>query len=688
MDAAVEEVRLETGVEGSRRLPAEVRVAERLEGLAIHRGIAEEVGETAGLAHAHAGQGAVGREGLVAVLAPGDLELEIIQPAVGGGHEGLVGDGPGGAHGREVAPLVLASEHGGTVTTEGGVEMVPVVEGVDHTGEIAHVRMQGIGRRGDVVHTGVREAIDAEGSVSKAGEVLAGLAVAFAALGVPRIHQGSAHVVLAELAGVGEDVVDDIGQIRRVGDAAVGLVQVGIECRRGVSGLAVGHVHEVGLVRETVGVAQALVVVAGQAVGQALHPGDVDVQGAAEGGIGGAVDHVAAVVHIPKRVDRVGFLAVHVLAHGHAVGEGRRAPRGDADRRVVRTDAVVLGLGVVEVEAELDVLGDRGVDAAGDGLAHELVPLDEVLVVVEGGAEQVVHVLGGAGDVQGVVLTDAGLADVVNPVRGFAGVIVRLFDRSQEGEVVQGAAVTRVEEFDVAVAVPELRGVVLLDEGDGTLEGDHRLAYLALLGGDHDGAVRSLGAVGGQGGGVLHHAHRLDGVGVDVHQTAFEDHAVQDDQRHAAAGDGLLAADLHARARTGDAGLGDLDAGGHAAEEIHRVRLRRVRDRRVSDLDRRDGSGEVLTLDRTVADDHGFFEHFGVLFQDDVETGLVSHGNRLGNVADGGDFEDGVCGHAQGEVAVDIRHRAGGRAPDDDSYADERFAVGVRHLAGNLTRLG
>ena len=136
------------------------------------------------------------------------------------------------------------------------------------------------------------------------------------------------------------------------------------------------------------------------------------------------------------------------------------------------------------------------------------------------------------------------------------------------------------------------------------------------------------------------------------------------------------------------AGLGDLDAGGHATEEIHRVRLRRVRDRRVSDLDRRDGSGEVLTLDRTVADDHGFFEHFGVLFQDDVETGLVSHGDRLGNVTDGRDFEDCVGGHAQGESAVDIRHRAGGRAPDDDSYADERFAVGVRHLAGNLTRLG
>ena len=374
--------------------------------------------------------------------------------------------------------------------------------------------------------TSVGEPVDAQGRIAQAGEILAGLTVALRLLRVAGVHQGSAHIMLAEFPGIGKDVVNDIGQGAGIADATARLVQVLVEGLGGISRFPFRHIHEVGLMRETGGMGNPLVVVAGQPVGKTPHPGDVDIQGAAQGGVGGAVHNVTAIVNVPERVLRVGFLAVHIFTHGDTVGEGGSTPRGDSDRRVVRADAVVLGLRIVEIEAQLDVLGDGRVDAASKGLAHELVPLNEVLVVIEGGSEKVVHAVGSAGHVQGVVLLNTGLGNIFHPVGPFALVVLCLLDRAEPVDCAGGETVTRVIEFDVAVTVSKFRNVVLLHQCHGTPEGDHRFADHTLLGGNHDGAVRSLGTVRCQGGSILHHAHGLNGIWGDIVQITLENHAV------------------------------------------------------------------------------------------------------------------------------------------------------------------
>ena len=438
---------------------------------------------------------------------------------------------------------MLLAEHGGTITAERGVEVILIPEGIIHTGQIADIRVQGVGRSADIHRTRAAEVPDTEVGVAQTGEILTGHAVTLALVGVAGIDKRGVDVMIADFPVIGKDVVDDPGSIDGMGDASVRLVEEFVEFGRGIAGLAERHVHPVGLVREVTDDGLAAGEVAGQAIAETLHPGNLDVQVAAEGSAVSAGLIVAAVIDVPKRVHRVEFLSVDVFAHA-AVGEFRLAPRRGTGGRIVGTDTVVLGLGIIEVHAEADVIRHRGVDAAGDGLADELIALDEADIVVEGSADHVIHPVGCAGNIQGVLLLDTGLGDILDPVRLLAGIVIGKFQFAEEGGGSGIQVVAVVQEFEILVTVTVIRVVVLLGQTHVRAEIDHRLTLLALLGGDHDHAVGGLGTVSSQGGGILHDTHGLDHVRVDVVEATLEDDTVQHDERHAAASDRLLAADL------------------------------------------------------------------------------------------------------------------------------------------------
>ena len=290
METALQEVGLETAVPGSGGLPGEGRVAQGGELLAPVGGAAVIVGNLAALGHGDGGQGAVRSQGLGAVLTPGELELEEVQP-LDVLHEFFVGDRPGGAEGREVAPLVLGTEHGGTVAADGGVEVVGVLEGIDETGQVTHVRVQDIG--GIVHHLGVRvaQAVPAGEGVAGFREALAGDALAGGFRAVAGVHQGGVHVVLAEGTGVGKDGIHDPVLAQGVADGTAGGGQVVVLGGLTLAFQVIGEEGDgVVLVGEAVVLGLHLGVGGVHLEVEALHPGDVDAHITAQ------VQVVAAVV--------------------------------------------------------------------------------------------------------------------------------------------------------------------------------------------------------------------------------------------------------------------------------------------------------------------------------------------------------------------------------------------------------
>ena len=277
---------------------------------------------------------------------------------------------------------------------------------------------------------------------------------------------------------VGEDVVEDPRKALRVVLVTARLGEVLVEYLSGV--FHISRLDEVLLMSELTckGVAES--VVTGDLVAEALDPRELHLDVTADGGRVSVVLGVNAVVHVPKRVGR-GLLdrSDDVLAVA-AVRHRRLSVRRESTA-VGRTDTVILGRGPVEVETCADVLGDLGGKTRGDGLTDEGVTLDEVGVVSVGSAEEVVHTLCSSGDVEGVVLLDTGLLDIVVPVSDLTLLVVLEFEVAHPGCRSLGKALTVVDHLDVVLSVTELGGVVLLNEGDSTAEVDHRLSDLSLL---------------------------------------------------------------------------------------------------------------------------------------------------------------------------------------------------------------
>ena len=252
--------------------------------------------------------------------------------------------------------------------------------------------------------------------------------------------------------------------------------------------LGVGHVHP---------------------VVQAFDPGNVDADVAAEVEVEAAVVLLAADLGLPQRVDGGGVDAFDIVAEGLAVRQVRFHVRGLVDIGA-GGDVVVHGVGVCHVGTDLDVLRNMGAEVHRGVVADEVVAHHDTLLVGVAEGDVIVGVLRTAGEAEVVVLRVARAGDHVIPVGRAAFVVVGLLEEGHPrgvGQVLDAAAGVAV--LDVVFRGEEALAVGGPGELVGSREGDHRLAFLALLEGDHDHAVhavRGLGTVGGQGGRVLEDA--------------------------------------------------------------------------------------------------------------------------------------------------------------------------------------
>ena len=615
--------------------------------------------------------------------------------------EGLVADGPGGGHGREVTPAGLLGELGGVVGVgaDDTGHAVTVVIGVDHTTVVrqlgAHVRgvadvLGGVG--GQVVDVAEVRRITLEDVRTIGGDAR----VVAVALGVG--HTGHrVDGVLAERAVEVHEVLPLI---------VVARVDVGGDVV--VRGLGHG--------RQPVGSGEAVAGVLGDAVtetgrdGQALERGEVGHHGTAE------VDTFAGVVGLVSLEQRVtgGFLQVA----GSAV---EVVVVGRVSRDVVAGGVVLLhgARGVfqlADVSRSQRVEGDHGVQhgtvTGGDGLAAPLLdgvvggdvePLEQLIVsvdlggqtlvdilladddtvlvdIVEGGEEMTLVVATLEGDA--VLLAPAGSEHRVIPV----GILSVIFVGVQE-ILVDVADVGLV--FDVVLGAEDVGFLAQGLEGEAAVVGDAGVAVVgsAALGGDEDDTVTCLRTVDSGGGSVLQDLHGLDHGRIEV-LDVIHLQTIDDEERSDRTGVRGITADTDRSTLTrSTGGVDDLDTGSLTLEGGGSVRRGAVLQ--VFRAHGGDGTGQVALLLDAVTDNHGLFEHLSVLLEDDVVIGLAPDDESLALVADALDGDVGSGRDTQGESSVNVRGCADAGITDhSDSSANDGLTAGVYDFAADGSVLG
>ena len=126
--------------------------------------------------------------------------------------------------------------------------------------------------------------------------------------------------------------------------------------------------------------------------------------------------------------------------------------------------------------------------------------LDDTLLVGIAAADVVAELVTAAGHAQLVVLGDAGLVSVVEPV----GLVL---------EARRDVDIEFLRVFAVLIHIQDIKGTRHV--GHAHVGGEihpRRLVAAALLGGDEHNAVRRAGTIDCRGGGVLEDLHRLDVV--------------------------------------------------------------------------------------------------------------------------------------------------------------------------------
>ena len=195
----------------------------------------------------------------------------------------------------------------------------------------------------------------------------------------------------------------------------------------------------------------------------------------------------------------------------------------------------------------------------------------------------------------------------------------------------------------------------------------------ALLGGDEHHAVGGAGTVQGGGSRVLQDGDRLDVIGVDVGDRSVERNAVHHIERSAVGVDGTETTDTDAAGGTRLAGCrGELHAGGNTFEGVGGIGHRA--DFQLLAVERSGRSGEVFLVDRTVGNDHKFFQAFRVGCQHDVDHAAAFHGSFLVEVADGAEDKNSISRHRNCVVAVCVGSGTGHGAFDLDRSERNAFA--------------
>ena len=195
-------------------------------------------------------------------------------------------------------------------------------------------------------------------------------------------------------------------------------------------------------------------------------------------------------------------------------------------------------------------------------------------------------------------------------------------------------------------------------------------AGLRTLRGDEDNAVRTAGTVDGGGGSVLQNVDGLDLFRRDVRKRSG--HAVDEDERVVALGDGVTTTDADGRGGT----RGTRTRGNANAGETSLDGLGRIGDRHLGDLlagDRSDGTRQVATLDLLVTDENDFVQEKGILFEGEVERSLSRGRGELDVlVTHAGNDNCRICRHVEFVLTIQIGNGTVLGALDHHSGSDDR----------------
>ena len=224
-----------------------------------------------------------------------------------------------------------------------------------------------------------------------------------------------------------------------------------------------------------------------------------------------------------------------------------------------------------------------------------------------------------------------------------------------------------------------------VDTGTG-LEGNLRLALLTALGGHEDDTVRTAGSVQSRRGGILQNSDALDIVPVDGRKdvgTLNGGRTVDDDEGVGVVrGGGADTTDTDTHIQTGltvddrslkTRNLAFQSAGNGTLSLDDDVLL----------IDRRDGTGQILFLRGTIGDIDELVEHLGVIGECNVYDGTGTGNNFLVCESDAREDKGSSGPDIQAIGSIQVCHRSGGGALDEDAHARDRFTLSIRHLTGD-----
>ena len=614
------------------------------------------------------------------------------------------------------------AELGSTIVTVGEGDHVAILEGVVETGHVgSHLRL-GQGVEGGLAVAGVGAVSEAPPLLGhthadgREGDLLAGHGVELGVHTVPGLlEEGDVDGVVAELAVVGDDVVQGPGEVLvGVGGDEVDLAGL---CR--ADGTIAGHVF--------VGLAEAELRTEGGAEGQAFeglpHLAEVEVGVEGSGEVVGEVGEFGLAVFVHdggvevvavREEDDVSVAVIRDGVGEEGLGLGAQGPRDGVGGAAGAVDTVLLvAEACVDGAAHGEPLERGDVDAGTEGIAVVFLADGGALVVHITEGHVSLHAVGTAGGAEGVLVGDTDAVGELMPVGGGhlgripgggalsgvplvecqapaledvlpCGVGEALDDDTVMVDVDVGGVAGDVGEAGI-VAGPATPDEFLFGghEGDlledllggecaGVVEGE--LAVLTTIGGDEDDTVAASCTVDGGCGGVLEDVDGLDILRVDhVEADGLRDDTVDDDER-AAGRETIRTTDLDGTGGTRTSVVADHDAGGLTLEGFDSIE-----DRVLEEFFRfhgDHGTGHVALTHGTVTDGHRFFKHQAVVLEGDGH--VVGGFDPLGHIADAGNFQNSSGSDAKFEVTVEVRDDTIGGAGHEDGGSDNRLAVGIQ----------
>ena len=648
VDAVLQEVEVETDVGLHLLLPVDAGIGDIGRTLAVTE---------AGRHFAHAGLPGAAADVGVTGLSPAETDLTVVQGDAMRQvlEERLVGETPGDREGMERRPAVIGTEVGRAVIPEGIGRQITVIIVVGLTGEErGHRGGAETGTRGCILRRSELDIVDLVRRETRGRDTQV---VPSGFPGFLTRHRTDA--VLAEGIGIGQVVLQ--GPVH----AGVALLAHGVR-----TALPAAEVHHrlVGVRRGIGNVETDLAPVHDMldgrkfrihVAGEFLAHQQVLVQHRQGNRVGGGV----------TLADGRGIVAVQVIDRNVRIGG-----QGIEDDTLVTVGQlqVVVGDRIRGVQAQLEPALELRIQVRTEGQTVEVGTDDGTFLV----HERTGHV------VLDLVRTALG-ADLVLVLEGRAEhLVLPVGTLSKDGRIgIPAVVLDQAHVHHVIVILGKLAEVHHVDaahlagNGEHAVVGELRLTRLAVLGGDEDDAVRSLGAVDGRRGGILEDFHGHDVGRVDGRErgnggnlaiseasetevpagiaAALDDDTVDDVQRFRIGIHRRLAADADGGGgtrRTG--GLDRGDTRGTSLEGL--VQVGDDGPLQVLFLHGYGSAGKVAPLHGTVTHDDDLVEEFGVFLQEDVDRGLAAHGDLLRCIADGREHERRAGLHRDHVVSIQV----------------------------------